>query len=56
MLEAIGYILIGILAMAAPTIAILAVCGVFKVGELIGAYLDKKTVELENKRKKLEEK
>ncbi|WP_346913791.1 hypothetical protein [Clostridium sp.] len=54
-MEAIGYIFIGILAMAAPTLAIVFLCGVFKLGGLFGAWLDMKKVELENKRKSIEE-
>lgn len=51
MMEGIGYIFIGILAMAAPTIAILICCKLFNVSEVVGAWLDLKKVELENKRK-----
>ncbi len=55
MMEGIRIILLGILGMIAPTLAIMIIYGLFKFGEVIGSWLDVKKIELENKRKKLEE-
>jgi len=52
-MEGLGFILLGILAMIAPTIAIMMLCGFFKIGGVIGSWLDLKTLELKNKREKL---
>jgi hypothetical protein len=51
MMEGIKFIILGILAISTPTLAILFLCGVFKVGELFCEWLNLKKVELENKRK-----
>ncbi|GAA0768667.1 hypothetical protein GCM10008908_09290 [Clostridium subterminale] len=48
MMEGLGFILLGILAM-------MLLCGFFKIGGVIGSWLDLKKVELENKRKNIEE-
>lgn len=55
MMEGIKFILLGILAMIAPTLAIMILCGFFKIGGVISTYLDLKTIEMKNKRDKLEE-
>jgi len=55
MMEGLGFILLGILAISAPTLAVILLCGFFKIGEVFGSWLDLKTIEMKNKRKKLEE-
>lgn len=55
MMEGLGFILLGILAMIAPTLAIMLLCGFFKIGGVISTYLDLKTLEMKNKRKSIEE-
>lgn len=55
MIEGLGFILLGILAMISPTVAVMLLCGFFKIGGVIGSWLDLKTIEMKNKREKLEE-
>lgn len=55
MIEGIKFVILGVLTISTPSLAILFLYGLFRIGEVFCEWLDLKKIELESKRRNIEE-